>query len=73
VKIGDFKLWRSPAVCWSLFIFFCVMSVVWQIVAVKPYPNEKRDWLVGTIILGGLALLFLVLGCRAKKQKKKPV
>ena len=67
---GDSKLWRSPIVCWWLFFLFSVLTIICQVVDVKPYPNMQRDWLINTAVSGGLALVFLILGIRANRQRK---
>jgi hypothetical protein len=69
MKTGDYKLWRSPLVCWWLFLLFSVLTIAFQIIDVKPYPNRERDSLINTAVCGGLAVAFLLLGIRANRQK----
>ena len=71
MKTGDFKLWRSPVVCWWLFALFCVLTVIWQIITVKPYPDMQRDWLILTFGCGGAAFSFLIMGIRASRQRRR--
>jgi hypothetical protein len=69
MKIEDFRLWRSPAVCWWSFALFSVVTFIVQVVDVIPYPDMERDWLI--LMIGGAASsLFLLLAIRATKQKK---
>jgi hypothetical protein len=70
MKTGDFKLWRSPAVCWWLFGLFSILSVLWQIFDIKPYPEMERDRFILTSICGVAAVLFVLLGVRATKQRR---
>ena len=71
MKIGNFRLWRSPAVCWWSFSLFSVLTVIWQVVDVKPYPDMQRDWLVLTSVCGIAAFVFFVLGIRATRQRRR--
>jgi hypothetical protein len=63
--------WRSSPICWAMFVFFAVMSVVWQFVDVKPYPNMYRDYVVGTVCLSAATGFFLVLALRSQLAKRK--
>jgi len=58
-------------VCWSLFVLFAVLDLLWQFVDVKPYPNEHRDWLIGTVVLTGGAAMFFVLALIATKAQHR--
>jgi hypothetical protein len=71
MSVGDFRLWRSPAVCWWSFALFAVLTITWQLVDVKPYPNMYRDWLVGTLVFGAAAVASFVLACRAKRRRSE--
>lgn len=71
MSIGDFRVWRSPAVCWWLFALFAVLTIIWQLVDVKPYPNMYRDWLIGTIVFGGASAVSFILARRARKWRSE--
>ena len=71
MKIGSFKLWRSPWVCWALFVFFAVLSFCWQIVDVHPYPNMDRDYAVGSLALGGATIVSYFFARYATKRRTR--
>ena len=66
MKTGDFRFWHSRIICWWLFALFAVLTIIWQLIDVKPYPHMNRDFLTGTIVLGGLTVGFFILARRAK-------
>ena len=70
MKTGTFKIWRSPLICWSLFVLFTALTIIWQLADVKPYPNMRRDYVIGTVAFVGATLVFLLLARRAAKQNK---
>ena len=49
-------------------VLFGVLTICWQLVDVKPYPNMQRDYLVGTIGFGVASALFLILALRARRR-----
>lgn len=65
IKPSDF---RSPIICWALFVLFSFMFVIYQLVDVVPYPHMRRDWLIGSLIIGGAALGFLWLALSFRRQ-----
>jgi apolipoprotein N-acyltransferase len=69
MKIRDLRLWRSPAFFWCMFALSVSLTIIWQLVDVKPYPHMYRDWLVGTIVFGIAAVASFIFACRAKKLK----
>ena len=69
MKTGDFRLWRSKIACWWLFGFFFAVTVIWQfVVAMNPKAGAHRDWLVGTIVFGSMAVVCFILACYARKR-----
>ena len=68
MKLGTLKVWQSQAVCWSICAIFGVLTLVWQVLDVKPYPHMQRDYLIGTIGFGAAAVLFLVLAVCARRR-----
>jgi hypothetical protein len=71
MKIGDFKLWRSAPVCWAFSVLFFVLTLAFQVVTVKPYPEMERDLLFLTVGCGSAAVLSLVLAIRAARRKRR--
>jgi hypothetical protein len=69
MKIRAFRLWRSPTFYWCLFALFVYLTIIWQLVDVKPYPDMYRDEVVGTAVFGAGALASFILACRAKRRK----
>jgi hypothetical protein len=55
MKIGSFRVWRSPIVCWCWFALFAVLFLAWQMVDEKPYPHMRRDDLIGSFTFGAAA------------------
>lgn len=68
MKAGTLKVWQSPAICWSCCILFAALTLIWQVVDVKPYPNMQRDYLLGTVAFGAATVLFLFLAFRARRR-----
>jgi hypothetical protein len=70
MNTGNLRFWHSSIVCWALFAFFAVLTLIWQdpLGDVRQYPNKKRDDLVGTMAFGGLATGFFILARKAKKS-----
>ena len=71
MNFEDFKLWRSPVICRILSGFFAALTILWQFVDAKPYPHRYRDWVAGTVIFAGAAIVFFVLACRAGNRTKR--
>jgi hypothetical protein len=71
MKIAASKFWRLPIFYWCLFALFVYLTVIWQLVDVKPYPNMYRDEIVGTVLFGSGALASFILACRAKRRKRE--
>lgn len=47
-------------------VLFGALTLALQVVDVKPYPNMKRDYLIGTIGFGVATFLFLLLAIRGR-------
>ena len=69
MKIGTFKIWRSPLSCWLLFGLFAFLLLVWQFVDVKPYRGGEA--IIGTAAFGAAAIAFLLLALRSSKSKTR--
>jgi hypothetical protein len=69
MKVKVSRIWRSPVICWSLCVLFTVLTIMWQLVDVKPYPGMRRDYLTGTVLFAAAAIAFLVLARRVAKHK----
>jgi hypothetical protein len=69
MKIGDYRVWRSPAVCWCAFAFFAVFTVLLIVVDVRPYPGQQRDRWLSTLGSGAAALGSFLAAVRAAKNK----
>jgi len=69
MKTGDFKLWRSPVVCWMLFALFFVFLVLVQTVTTVPYPNSARDELILSLTSSVGAIVSFVFARRASKLR----
>ena len=67
----DFWFWRSPLICWTLGGFLVVVFLLGQAVTVKPYPNLERDLIIFSVVTGGCGLVFLWLGFRAWRARRK--
>jgi hypothetical protein len=65
----------SPIICWSLCGLFSFLFIIYQLVDVVPYPQMKRDWVIGSLVLAGAALGFLWLALashrKASRQRKR--
>jgi hypothetical protein len=70
MKMGNFSLWRSRAVCWWSFALFSALTIVWQFIDVKPYPHMQRDLAILTGGCATAALLFLILAVRATRKRE---
>jgi hypothetical protein len=71
MRIGDFRVWRSTTVCWGLFALFVVLTIIWQLIDVKPYANMHRDWLIGTIVFSCASAVSFIFARRARKWSNK--
>ncbi len=58
IELSDF---HSPVVYWAMCGLFTAFFVILQLVDVIPYPQEKRDAIIGSVTIGGTALVFLWL------------
>jgi hypothetical protein len=70
MKTGALKVWHSSVICWSICVLFGVLSILWQVVTVKPYPDMERDYFIGTIAFGIGTLLFFGLALRARRRNR---
>jgi hypothetical protein len=77
MRTGDFKLWRSPVVCWALSVFFLVLAGVWFVVGSqapnKSHPEGQRYLLAFAGVSASVAVLFFVLGLRAIRKREHNV
>ena len=71
MRTGIRRIWRSPLICWSFFTLFFALTVLLNIVDVKPYPSMNRDLVIGTLVFAGGSLVFFVLSCRATGRMRK--
>jgi hypothetical protein len=71
MRIRAARFWRSPSLYWCSFALFVYLTVIWQLVDVKPYPSMYRDQIVGTIVFGVGVMGSFLLACRAKRRKQE--
>ena len=65
MKIGNFKLWNSSAVCWWFCTLFFALFMAGQFVIVIPYENKERDALIWSLFTAGGAIVSFILARRA--------
>ena len=72
MRVGNFKLWRSQIVCWSLFVLFSVFAAVWFYVGREPTKSYTEPQRLALLVAGAVsafvAVLFFILAWRAKIQ-----
>ena len=78
MRLGSFKVWRSPIVCWCLFVAFLIIAAssypVSQVDAVwKPSPETvviaRRNATITIAIACFLAGASFILACCATKRR----
>lgn len=75
MRLGNFSILQSRAVCWSLCAMFLVLAAAWGLIAVCATKGQSDTEIlllrIVVALFGLLAIWFLILAVRLGKHKGK--